>query len=42
MEDHGGGARGAGESAFRWDVGAGFEKGFDVRHAEERGGGRRE
>lgn len=39
VEDHGGGAGGAGEAAFGWDVGPGFEKGFDVRHAQEGGGG---
>lgn len=33
VQDHGGRAGGAGEAAFGRHVGAGFEEGFDVRHA---------
>lgn len=38
VQDGGGGAGGAGQGAVRGNIGSGFEEGFDVGGAKERGG----
>lgn len=42
VQDCGGGTGGAGQGAIRGNVGSGFEEGFDIGGAKERGGGWRE